>query len=387
MSDVRVEQPRTYLGEGALREFAALLDELGVQSIFLVADAVSFAASGAEELMQPGLATRSVSVFEGFRPNPRLADVERGVARYRSSPPPDLVVAVGGGSAIDMAKLVRWFASHEGQAPEVLTSSRPTRNQLPVPPLMAIPTTAGTGSEATQFAVVYYENRKHSVSHPTLVPEIAVVDSTLTSSQPPALTAATGLDALCQAIESIWSVRATAQSLEFASESLSLAVEHLQVAVKHPNSRARQAMARAAHLSGQAINISLTTACHALSYTLTSCFGVPHGIAVALTLPSILEFNYGIGQVDCLDPRGPTAVRERIDRIVSILECPDVGTASERLRRLMADINCPIRLGQVGVRTSQDLRTLVESVNLERLANNPRQLARHDILCLLESIR
>jgi len=379
-------RPSAYLEQQALDRFEPLLHDLGARSVFLIADPNAFAASGARDLMRPALDQLDVFLFDAFSSNPQLQDVERGLRHYRTRSP-DLVVAVGGGTAIDMAKLIRWFGAQTGTPADLLTDHRPHSPSLDFhPPLLAIPTTAGTGSESTQFAVVYYAGQKHSVDHASLLPDVALIDPRLTYSQPPVVTAAAGLDALCQGIESIWAIGATPQSIEFAAEAVSLAIQHLARAVHHPDPAARAGMVRAAHLSGKAINTSKTTACHALSYTLTSRFGVPHGVAVALTVPSMLIFNSRVTDADCCDPQGPAEVHKRIDQILALLDCPSAESAAARIEELMGQIDCPTRLRQVGVRTPHDIATLVDTVNQQRLANNPRQLPRGSAVALLESL-
>ena len=188
--------------------------------------------------------------------------------------------------------------------------------------MIAIPTTAGTGSEATHFAVVYVDGEKYSLAHPYLVPAYAVIDPLLTYSLPAGVTAASGLDAFCQAIESIWAVGATDVSHTFATEAARLAVQHLRAAVQNPTDTARAGMCRAAHLSGKAINISKTTAPHALSYVLTAEYGLAHGVAVALTLAPMLQYNAQVTAIDCADPRSAIAEETTMKRILVALYFP-----------------------------------------------------------------
>src|SRR5690606_25840825 len=140
------------------------------------------------------------------------------------------------------------------------------------PPLLAVPTTAGTGSEATHFAVVYIDGVKHSLAHPLLRPDLVILDPLLTYAMPPGLTAATGLDALSQGIEALWAVGATTKSVGYAARAVELAAGALETAVIAPDRTARRAMMEAAHASGLAIDISKTTAPHALSYAISTDF-------------------------------------------------------------------------------------------------------------------
>jgi alcohol dehydrogenase class IV len=351
------------------------------QSIFLVADSVAYAASGAEAILRPLLADRTVTVFDSFEPNPKLAEVEACAAALRETNA-DTLLAVGGGTAMDVAKLANWLVTQNAGKEEILRGVwESPRTPLP---LIAVPTTAGTGSEATHFAVVYVDGHKHSVAHPLMRPSVAVVDGALSASSPPMLTAHSGLDALCQAIESVWAIGANETSLPFAREALELAWENLEAAVNAPTPAAREAMALAAHLAGQAINLTKTTVPHALSYTITSEHNLPHGAAVALTLGAALAFNSEVSEKDCLDARGPEAVRERMVMIYSAMGARDAAEAARRFDALAKAIGCSTSLAEAGITEAVQMERICATVNVERLANNPRRLTPEDLRGLLQ---
>jgi alcohol dehydrogenase class IV len=253
-------------------------------------------------------------------------------------------------------------------------------------PLIVAPTTAGTRSEATRFAVVYLDGKKYSVAHQFILPDYAIVDASLTESMPPPVTAETGLDAFCQAVESMWSVHSTEESIGYATEAIRLAWTHLQAAVRHPSRGDREAMCRAAHLAGKALNITRTTAPPALSYTITSKHGVAHGRAVALTLGAVLAFNHAIDGTNCIDPRGPDYVRKAIDNIIGLLGVQTASDAERSIRTFVASLDCPTRLAEVGVTTDEQIQEIAESVNAQRLANNPRRLTNQSLIAILQSI-
>ena len=258
-----------------------MLAEVEAKSVFLVVDRLAYDSSGARSQLAPYWEARNVVEFDAFENNPRSEDVLKGVEQYRRTPS-DVIVAVGGGTALDVAKLIRCLAAQRRPAADIIKD-----NSLIEPsacPLVAVPTTAGTGSEATHFAVLYRDGVKESIAHHSIMPDVAVVDWRLTESVPPRITAETGLDALTQAIESIWCIRSTEESISYSVEALELILEHLETAVHAPAPDAREAMSRAAHLAGKAINITKTTAPHAISYKITHDFGIAHGHAVALTL-------------------------------------------------------------------------------------------------------
>ena len=368
----------------SIGEVSSILRSVQTDRLFLVVDEPAWQASGAKEALEPQFRQRATTWFTDFELNPKLEDVERGIEAYRECQP-DLVIALGGGTAIDLAKLIGSLAVQAASARDIATGRASIESTGKS--LMAIPTTAGTGSEATHFAVVYVDGEKYSVAHPSLLPRYAVVDSRLTASLPKRITAATGLDAFCQAIESMWSVAATEESMRYATDAVRLAFGNLVTATNSPTPETREAMSRASHLAGKAINITKTTAPHALSYALTSRHGVPHGMAVAITLTSMLAFNAEVTDEDCNDPRGADAVRDRIARILSGLGTDNIEDASASIKSLLTQINCPTTFDSVGIQTSDELKYIVDSVNAERLSNNPRRASQSQLFHLLQTIQ
>ena len=365
-----MKPPIVCFRDGAIAQVAKILDRLSAGHLFFVVDESAYTASGADKCLEPYLHSQSVTRFSNFELNPKLHDIERGVQLMRETNP-DVIVALGGGTAIDLGKLVGTLATQDGSAREIIMGR--DRIQQASPPLIAIPTTAGTGSEATHFAVAYVDREKYSVAHPSMLPAYAIVDPTLTLSLPADITAATGLDAFCQAIESIWAVGATDESVAYATDALRLAFQQLPNAVNKPTIDARRSMCRAAHLAGKAINISKTTSSHALSYSITENYGVPHGIAVALTLSPMLAYNAKVTTADCNDPRGPRHVLDRIRLILDLLESEDIAAGCGKIENLISRVGCFHSLQELGIETDASIRQIVSQVNTHRLSNNPRQ--------------
>jgi alcohol dehydrogenase class IV len=312
-----------------------------------------------------------------------MDDIERGLSLFQRASR-DLILAVGGGTAIDTAKLIAIVSAQTSSPLDIVLGREKIRT--PGLPVMALPTTAGTGSEVTHFAVVYVDDHKHSLAHPTMRPAYAIVDPELTYSMPPEITTATGLDAFSQAVESMWSVHATDKSKTHSREAIRLALKHLPEAVHRPKPLCRHAMSRASHLAGRAIDVTRTTAPHAISYTMTSQFGVPHGLAVALTLGATLVYNSRVTDEDCQSQRGAEHVRRAIDEVGVLLGSRDAESSRQRITKLMESLEAPTRLRDVGIRTPADRELLVNNVNLERLANNPRKLTPEALAQIIESI-
>ncbi|AWT60076.1 MAG: Phosphonoacetaldehyde reductase [Candidatus Moanabacter tarae] len=372
-----------HFGEGAIAKVSAILNQLGVRKVFLVADEPAYDVSGAANELETLFADYGIDRFSGFKPNPKLEDIQRGIQQFCGSNP-DVLIAVGGGTAIDLAKLIGTLANHQADPRKMITGLYNIEKNGP--PLIAIPTSAGTGSEATHFAVAYVDSQKYSVADSRLLPSHVVIDPRLTHSLPAGITAASGLDAFCQSVESIWAVGATDESIRYASESVHLALANLLHCVQHPTPEARMAMCRAAYLSGKAINISKTTAPHAISYAITTRFGLPHGLAVALTLGEILKFNASVRSTDCTDPRGAGHVQARIAFLLELLDQPTAERAAGRIQSLMESVGAPLQLRDAGILVEDEFTWIAEQVNVERLSNNPRKLAHRDIEKILQKI-
>lgn len=292
--------------------------------------------------------------FTEFTPNPLYEDVCKGVAKLREEGC-DAIVAVGGGSAIDVAKCIKLFSNMD-----------PARNYLTQPqedskiPLVAIPTTAGTGSESTRHAVIYYEGNKQSISHPSIIPNTAVLIPELLEDLPVYQKKCTMLDALGQAIESWWSVNSTEESIACSKQAIAAIRTHWQAYIEHNSPEAAAAILRAANDAGRAINITATTAAHAMSYKLTSLYGLPHGHAVGLCLPEVWDYMLQHLQ-DCCDVRG----RAHLERTLREIE---EFVSPAWFRELLQTL-------QIGYPTAanreEDLEILTRSVNPVRLKNNP----------------
>ncbi|MDC7234668.1 MAG: phosphonoacetaldehyde reductase [Spirochaetales bacterium] len=324
------------------------------RTVLLVTGRASYEACGASREIERIFAGCEIVRFSDFETNPRLEDLQKGLPLCRKA---DLIVAVGGGSVLDMAKLLKAFAACDGN-PEDFVTGRKKLESLSSLPLIAVPTTSGSGSESTHFAVVYVNKIKYSLAHPELLPSIVVLDPSLTLSMSAQQAAVSGLDALSQAVESWWSVNANPESRNFAEKSMALTLEHLIPSVQSGSLKNREGMQRAANLAGQAINISKTTGAHAFSYYLTSRFGIPHGYAAALMLIPFILYNSRGGRLEGLFP---------------LLQAENAEEAAEKVSTIIRSCALEPRLAQL-IDVDAVFEDFLASVNLERLQNNPRPL-------------
>lgn len=368
---------------GSIESSVRLVESLDPASVLVFTGGASYEACGAAPVIERALAGRTASMIRDVPADPSAGDVNGAIRRFRSAPP-DLIIAIGGGSVIDLAKAVRVIAPFASDATPFLTGEQPI--EAPGTPLLAVPTTAGTGSEVTRYAVFTVDGEKRPIGHPALLPDHVILDPELTYSLPPAVTASTGLDALAQAMESMWSTRSTDTSYADARLALLLALDHLETAVNRPNPESRAAMCTASHLAGHAIDISATTAPHALSFHLTTEYDVPHGHAVALTLGAVLEYNAAVGPNDCSDRRGPDHVRAAIDDVLGMMGVATPAEARAMLTDLVSTVGLEPTLRGVGVESPDQRRALAASASPIRLATNPREFDGASLNTLVDGV-
>ena len=226
----------------------------------------------------------------------------------------------------------------------------------------------------TSFAVIYVKGTKKSLDNPLLLADYVIVDPELTATLPTKIAASAALDALCQAIESLWSLRSTPESRRIAGEALQLVLKHIEKFCSERSRVDRLAMARAAHLAGKAINLTRTTAPHAISYALTTMFGISHGHSCALTLPAFLRYNAAVQGSDVADPRGLRWVQQRVRDILELLDVPDPEAGRLRLIKLVENVGLESSLSAFGLGYAAIERILNYGFDAERAGNNPRRL-------------
>lgn len=362
-------------GEGALAE---LLSGLPAEDCVILGGEKSFGASGASEMAAPLLGA-GARHFTVHGPLPTGAEVDRLVHAMGVSVPA-VIVGVGGGLVLDTAKLVSLSVA-TGQSSEELVK-KGVVNSHRRPAVILAPTTAGSGAERTPFAVVYMDGVKYSVDDARLKPSLAVLDATLVRSAPRPVAAASALDAIAHCVESMWACRSTTESRELAANSLSRLVANVERAVLEDDESARREILYAASDAGEAISHTRTTAAHALSYHLTSRYGVAHGHAVALTLGHVAAFNEQVDESSLSDPRGVAHVRSVLGEICETFGVSDAMHLAGRLRDLIQSFGLPADV-DAAIATPIDRRLWVSEVNVERLANNPRMLDQDDLLDLV----
>lgn len=371
-------------GENAVLRLPDIAVERGWQRVALICGRSSFEASGASRVL-PLLRRRAeVELWRDFSTNPDSRDLQRGLDLF-SGREPSAIVGIGGGSAMDMAKLLCAFQGKSSQdVVGRIESGRPIRRRGS--DLVLVPTTSGSGSEATEFAVVYVGEKKLSIEGPALKADEVILDPRLARSGSSYQRATSGIDAVAQAVESLWAVGATTRSRRHARWALALLLPTIERFVKEPSMLDARAMCIGSHLAGRAINISKTTAAHALSYGLTKRFGVSHGHAVALTLGHLIEAHVRAEPDRLSKGVEPRRHREAISELLHRLGSADGAQARARFLDLMERVGLATRLKSACSTGSPEPATLIEAVNLQRLGNNPVVLGRTDLQRIVREV-
>lgn len=322
-------------------------------------------------------------MFSEFTPNPFYEQVCKGIDLFQITKC-DSILAVGGGSAIDVAKCIKLAVlAKEGNAsilPPLVSQSLPIDGAKI--PFIAIPTTAGTGSESTHNAVMYYEGVKQTVTNDGVLPDYAILEPSVLKTLPLYQKKCTMMDALCQGIESWWSVNSTEESYEYSHKTVELIMANWRKYIFENDYEAAAQIMLAANYGGRAINITQTTAAHAFSYKITSLYKLPHGHAVAVGLPVIWE--YMLDNMDkCVDVRGQKYLADIFNKIARAMVCDNPQQAICLFCDMMKEMDLS---NPVPNNRDEDLNTLSSSVNPVRLKNNPIILEREVIRRLYNCI-
>jgi alcohol dehydrogenase class IV len=364
-----------------IAQLPAILKGVGCEKLFLVVDS-SYPFLNIKDVIE-ALPVKERVMFSDFTPNPLYEQVCNGIELLKTSNS-DTILAVGGGSAIDVAKCIKLAVlAKEGNAAIIppLVSTRVACDGAKLP-FIAIPTTAGTGSESTHNAVMYYEGAKQTVTNDGVLPDYAVLEPSVLKTLPLYQKKCTMMDALCQGIESWWSVNSTEESYEYSRKTIELIMANWQKYIFENDDEAAKQIMLAANYGGRAINITQTTAAHAFSYKITSLYKLPHGHAVAVCLPEIWEYMIGhTGK--CIDSRGQDYLSSIFMHISKAMGSANPVKAISEFRKMMVEMD--LKNPMAGKR-EEELKVLSTSVNPVRLKNNPVELDIASIKNLYEVI-
>lgn len=372
-----------YFGAGARMELPAIVERLNSTKALVVTDP-GLIACGVAKMVTDVLDAASIpyEIFSEVKPNPTITNVNAGIKAYKASGA-DFIIAIGGGSAIDTAKAVGIVINNPEFADIVsLEGCAPTKHKSV--PVVALPTTAGTAAETTINYVIIDEakQKKMVCVDPNDIPVVAVIDAELMMSLPRGLTASTGMDALTHAIEGYITLGAWEMSDMFEIEAIRMIAKHLPTAVEHPSdATAREGMALAQYIAGMAFsNVGLGLV-HGMAHPMGSLFDIPHGVANALLLPTIMEFN----KPYCLDKYPRIAEAMGVDT-AGMSNDEAAKAAVDAVKALSIKVGIPQHLSEIGIKET-DIPALADQALADVCTpGNPRPVTLDDIKALYAKV-
>lgn len=373
----------SYFGPGARRELPEVINRLGKTKALVVTDP-GLIKFGVAKMVTDVLNEAAVKyeIFSQVKPNPTVSNVQDGIEAYKKAEA-DFIIAIGGGSAIDTAKGIGIVINNPEFSDIVsLEGCAPTRHKSV--PIIALPTTAGTAAETTINYVIIDEakQKKMVCVDPNDIPAVAIIDAELMYSLPKGLTAATGMDALTHAIEGYITKGAWSMSDMFEIEAIRMISRHLPIAVEQPdNAEARNGMAVAQYIAGMAFsNVGLGLV-HGMAHPLGSLFDVPHGVANALLLPTIMEYNMPA----CMDKYPDIARAMGVDTTGMSREEAS-RAAVEAVKALAIKVGIPQHMSELGITESDITRLAQQAIDDVCTPGNPREASLTDIEALYRKV-
>lgn len=362
--------PDTYIGPGALARIANALQIRGIKRVCVLIDEVVDRLGLAKAMFRAFDAYAIESVVYRLPPGEPMSDQVIETAEKLAAAKVDGVVAFGGGSSLDAAKASAVLAANPGcSIADLETPGKPWHRRLP---FIAVPTTAGTGSEATNVTVISDSatGRKCVIVHADLVPDLALIDACLTLEVPPRFTAATGIDALTHAIEAFVATGATPLTRALAYRAISMIGEALPIAVgKGADIPARESMALASYMAGIAFSNAGLGVCHATAHRIGPAYDLPHGVANSVMLPSIMQFN--------------NLVCKKHYAEIGLALSGEILSAEQTIvfvQKLITDIGLPANLAEVGGRAEDFGAFADEALKDVCIQTNPRTVSKEQLI-------
>ncbi|GEM78936.1 iron-containing alcohol dehydrogenase [Vibrio superstes] len=367
-----IPEPKLVEGQGAVSQIAELCLSLGIRHPLVVTDKVLVKLGVVDSIRTPlREAQISFSLFDDVDPDPGFEVVRNGVRQFVENHC-DGIVAIGGGSPIDCAKAISACTKTNKDVSKLLGLMRVRR---PIYPVIAIPTTSGTGSEGTVAAVIsdHQARKKWAITDPFIVPKIALLDPNLLVGLPPQITAETGVDALTHAIESYISGYANNYSKQLSISAIQRIFRYLSVAVKDGNNlNARQEMARASYEAGLAFTRTYIGYVHAVAHQLGAFYHIPHGRANAIVLPSVLRF------IATTDPKPVASLARAVGCTMEDSDRENALAFIEKVEGLLTQLGIPDFVAELKI---ADISQIAKQAIDEAFGNYPVPVEMSEVQC------
>ncbi len=369
---------RVVFGERVEEQIGAEAKGLGAKKALIVSDETIKRTGLLEKVGTPLREVVEVAIFDRVESEPTLKAAE-AVAMAARAAKYDLVVGLGGGSVLDMAKVASAAVANPGQVVSDFLGANKIAN--PSVPKMLIPTTAGTGAEATPYALIIVEGKKKAIASSYNLADVVLISPSFTASMPPEVTASTGMDALSHAVEAALSLGANPLTDSFALEAIRKIADNLEEAFAHgDNLDARLKMSIAAMLAGMAFGNAGVIVGHAAAHTIGARYTISHAKASALALPYVMEYN-----APAAEEKLAKVARELGEDISGLSDEEAASKAIARVKKMLEALKLPTRLADLDV-PEKDLPDLADAIMKEKgyLARNPRKVEHGDAVKMVE---
>ena len=354
------------------KELSTFLKSEKNKKILVLCGENSFKKSGAKKMFDNLISNQTIKYY--FKKNfyPDLKELKE-IIYFLKEFSPEIIVAIGGGSVLDYAKMANVLIDNKSLDKEIINSNYKLNKKSAK--LITIPTTAGSGAEVTSNAVIYVDKVKFSIESDELKPDLFFLVPELVINASEKIKSSAGFDAIAQSLESLISKKSNEKSVEYAKKSLQISFKYFLDYLKNPNLNNTSAMCLAANLSGKAISISKTTAPHAVSYPFTSIYNVSHGHAVSLTLNKFLKYNYqNLKSASC-----KFDLEERFKIMFKVSNTTSIESFDQFLKDLLKKANLENNFTKLGIDIEKDFEKIISGVNILRLSNNPIELKKSDL--------
>ncbi len=358
-------------------DFIKIINNNFFSKIFILSGKNSFYKSGADKIIKK-ISNKNIFIYLKNSKEPNIYELKKINVSFNKFKP-DLILAIGGGSVLDYAKILN-------STPINLSLEKKIRKNHLINfkkkiKLIAVPTTAGSGAESTSSAVIYINKIKYSLENEVLIPDFYYLAPKLIIKSLKKIKSSSGFDAISQSIESIISLKSNNKSLNYAQKSLLISIDNFLTSLHKPNLINTYKMSLAANLSGKAINISRTTAPHAVSYPFTSHFGINHGHAVSLTLEKFLEFNY----TNLKYSNSNFDLKNRFNLLFKIFKTNNINQLITKISKIKKKANLESDFSKLGININQNYGKILSGINEQRLSNNPIKINKDDVKFILLS--
>lgn len=348
-----------------------LLKKKKYQKILIITGKNSYFNSSADIFLKKHILSKEKFFFFKKEKFPQFLELIKIINAIRNIKP-NLIIAIGGGTVLDYAKIANFVAlsSLKNLKKEIVKSKIKEKKNFC--DLLAIPTTAGSGAEVTSTAVIYINKKKYSVESPLLLPKFYCLIFDFVKNNPRSLKASSGFDALAQSIESLLSIKSNKLSIKFSKESLKIISKNYLKFVKTKNINTCKKMLKGANLAGRAINISRTTAPHAVSYPYSILFGLSHGHAVSLFFEKFLRYNYNLRK----NSLTKFNLNDRFKLIFKIMNVKNIDELCLKILNFKKKANLVSDLKRLNINHNFYSKNILEKVSFVRLKNNPVALSK-----------